>query len=385
MILAHLPTCMYDIYHFNAELSATGKKVVNLKGKYFNMPVLSHETIETVQQDGMAVHLPAAWQERLPQLERALTAEIDAALQDYPLLPFYRARQAEHVAQVYCAQLVMLASLDRHFQHSKPRLLVMADHDTDYHGPLIAFAQRHHLPVLYVPHSKTTSDIFFDYRRLKVLTHPIQGDVIKRPDGTLADQATLAFPEVLQIHTLPLKRIAKVGILLQAVSMNAIYATDMKPYLDGIRQLVGWCRDNGLAFSLRCKPSYFLISILENALQIPREELTDAVQMDMADYAVTCDLCLMYDAPTSAEIDFIARGVPVLNPVIKDMTNVEAMVADTAIIPRAGVTQTLRAATALLRDPAELDRFRRRQFAAYVVKSQDALPLRRYLGEALGE
>jgi hypothetical protein len=66
------------------------------------------------------------------------------------------------------------------------------------------------------------------------------------------------------------------------------------------------------------------------------------------------------------------------------MTNVEAMQADTTIIPRAGVTQTLRVATTLVRDPAELDRFRRRQFAAYVAKWGDALPLRRYLAEAAG-
>lgn len=384
MILTHLPTCMYDIYHFNDELAAAGCKVVDLKGKYFNMPVRADETIDTVELDTMLPHLPDTWRQLLPMLQTRLAAEIDAVLADYPVLPHYRARQADHVAQVVCAQLLMLASLDRHFQHSKPRLLVLADHDTDYHGPLIAFAQRHGLPVLYVPHSKTTSDIFFGYPKLKVLVHPVQGDLIKRPDGTLAAHGTLAFPEALQFHTLPLKPVARVGILLQAVSISAIYATDMPAYLDGLRQMVAWCRDNKLAFSLRCKPSYFLISLLEEALDIPRDELTEAVQMTMTEYAASCDLCLMYDAPTTAEIDFLVRGVPVLNPVIKDMTNVEAMVASPAIIPRAGVTQTLRMATTMLHDPAELDRFRRRQFTAYLSAFQDALPLRRYVAEALG-
>ena len=379
LLLAHLPTCMYDIRHFNGELAASGKKVVNVQGKYFNMPVAAHETIGTVDWDEVLPHLPPLWASQLPALQRALAGEIDSILAEYLHLPHFRQRQAEHLSEVYCGQLVMLALLDRHFQHSKPERLLLVDHDTDYHGPLIAFARRHQLPVLYVPHSKTTSDIFFDYPNLTCLTHPIQGDLVLRPDGRRAAQATLAFPEQFEFATLPLRPLAKVGILLQAVSLNGVYCTDLRPYLDGLKRMVDWCRDNGLAFTLRCKPAYFLISMLEEELGLDRDMLMAAVHMPMAEYAASCDLCLMYDAPTSAELEFLNRGIPVLNPVIKDMTNVEGMVADPAIIPRSSVTQALRTATTLLRDPAALDHFRRRQFAAYVTAYRDAQPLRVYL------
>ncbi len=384
LLLAHLPTCMYDIGYFNTELAASGKKVLNLKGRYFNMPVVAHETIETAPQEALLAHLPPAWQAALPELQRVLTDEIDAILQAYPLLPHYRRRQAEHVAQVYCDQLVTLALLERHFEHSQPERLLLADHDTDFHGPLLTFAQRHQLPVLYVPHSKTTSDIFFDYGNLLCLTHPIQGDVILRPDGRRAAQASLAFPEQLQFATAPLKPLARIGILLQAVSLNGIYATDLPAYIEGLKQMVAWCRQHQLQFTLRCKPAYFLISMLEQELGLEREMLLSAVQMPMSEYAASCDLCLMYDAPTSAELEFLNRGIPLLNPVVKDMSNVEAMVADPDIIPRASVSQTLRTATTLLRDPVALDHFRRRQFTAYLAAYRDAQPLRAFLDGPAG-
>lgn len=378
-IVAHMPTCMYDIHHFNQEMQASGKRIVNLDAKYFNMPVWHHETFPVARLAEMLPQLPPTMAERLSELRFALMGRLDTLLHAHIPTNHYRIRQAEHIAEIYVAQMLSYHLLQQYFGEARPSKLLMSDHDTDFHGPLISFAQSHHLPVLFVPHSKTTSDVYFKYPNITCFTHPIQGDVINTPAGRALPNVRLNFPETFQFATHKPGGIRKVALLLQVISLNGIYITRYGPYLEGVKKMVAWCRKHQLDFSIRCKPSYSIIKLLAEETGVDGVSLIETANMPMAQYAASSDLCLMYDSPTSAEMEFLTRGIPVLNPIPKPLVNIESMVCNPQVIARETMDEVLRQASLLVTDPVSLDRFRQRQFREYLNLFQNAQALRSFL------
>ncbi|MEN9864809.1 MAG: hypothetical protein RL748_399, partial [Pseudomonadota bacterium] len=378
-ILAHMPTCMYDIHYFNRETQASGKTILNLESKYFNMPVAHHQHLTIAPMAELLHTVPEAWRAALPELRQQLLHTLEKLLAPHLPINYYRIRQAEHIADIYVAQMLSLGLLNQYFGAKKPAKLLLSDHDCDFHGPLIAFAEQHHLPVLYVPHSKTTSDIFFRYKNITCYSHPIQGDVILSPDGRSVPNPKLNFPETFRFtNTMP-GPVKKVAILLQVISLNGIYVTRYGAYMDGVKRMVAWCRKMGLEFSIRCKPSYSLIKLLSEETGVDGVALVEAANLPMATYAESSDLCLMYDAPTSAELEFLTRGIPVLNPIPKPLVNIESMVCNPNVITPNVMDEVLRQATLLVQDPVALEAFRRKQTLAYVNLFQNAQPLRVFL------
>ncbi len=378
-ILTHMPTCMYDIHYFNRETQASGKKIVNLEAKYFNMPVWAHESLGVKRFAELLPTVSGEWQARLAELRMQLMTQLDTLFRAHIPINHYRIRQAEHVAEVYMSQMLAWILLNQYFAQSKPSKLLMADHDTDFHGPLIAFAEQHHLPVLFVPHSKTTSDIFFKYKNITCFTHPMQGDIILNPEGRSLHNPKLNFPEILRFGTIQLGPVRRVSLLLQVISLNGIYVTRYGPYMEGVKKMVAWCRKHDLAFTIRCKPSYSIIKLLAEETGVDGVALIEAANMPMAAYAESSDLCLMYDSPTSAEMEFLTRGIPILNPVPKPLVNIESMVANSSVIPRDTMDEILRTATNLIHDPVRLDQFRLTQFRDYVNLFHHAQALRTFL------
>lgn len=378
-ILAHLPTCMYDIHYFNREIQASGKTILNLEAKYFNMPVAHHEHLTIAPQAELLPTVPEAWRTALPEIRNQLLLALDGLLKPYLPIDYYRVRQSEHIADIYVAQMLSLGLLNQYFSVKKPARLLLSDHDCDFHGPLIGFAEQHHIPVLYVPHAKTTSDIFFRYKNLTCLTHPIQGDAILAPDGRSVNNPKLNIPESFHFVTGTTTPIKKVALLLQVISLNGIYVTRYGAYMDGVKRMVAWCRKHGLEFSIRCKPSYSLIKLLAEETGVDGVTLIETANMPMAEYAQSNDLCFMYDAPTSAELEFLTRGIAVLNPIPKPLVNVESMVCNPNVIPRDSMDEMLRVATMLLQDPLSLEAFRRKQYLAYMNLFGQAQALRVFL------
>ncbi len=379
MILTHLPTCMYDIGYFNRELAACGKIILNLDAKYFNMPVNAHQTLPVTRYEQLLPELDPELAERLPVLYSHLLARLNELLQTHIPTNHYRIRQSEHIAQVYVAQMLSWGRLNQYFAETKPAKLLLSDHDTDFHGPLIAFAEQYHLPVLYVPHSKTTSDIFFKYKNLTCYSHPIQGDVILAPDGRSVHNPKINFPESFQYINNVRPAIKKVALLLQVISLNGIYVTRYGPYMEGVKKMVAWCRKHQLEFTIRCKPSYSIIKLLSEETGVDGASLINTANLPMADYAASTDLCFMYDSPTSAELEFLTRGVPVINPIPKPLVNIESMVCNPAVIPRDTMEEMLRVATMLVQDPLAAEQFRRKQFREYLNLFENAQPLRQFL------
>ena len=93
----------------------------------------------------------------------------------------------------------------------------------------------------------------------------------------------------------------------------------------------------------------------------------------------SCDLCLMYDSPTTASINFLKQSIPVLNIVDEPFTTEEKMITNANLIPQESVEEILVRLDRFKSDPVNFFSFRNTQFHDYIQLFQNAKPLRTFL------
>lgn len=378
-ILTHLPTCFYDLQYFHTELCASGKRIVNLKSRWYDLPLPAHADIVLEPMAAGLARLEPAAAAQVAALGAALLPCLDRGLAPLLPIPAYRARQASHLASLYASQLCSYFLLERHFSMRRPSRLLLADRDMGLHGPLLSFAQKHALPVLLLPHSKTTNDMEYRYRNLVALSHPIQGAAVRDPDGRELPRFALAYPEQFTGSSAVPAPLTRIALLLNTPSASGIYFTNYQHYMAGLRQLIAWGKERGVAFDIRCKPSYTLFRLLSAELGLDPAALTACAAVPMEDYARGAQLCLMYDAPTSGAVKFLATSIPILNPVVHRLSANETSFISAAVVPRDTVAATLAQLDGFVADPVSLFRFRCGQFRQYLNLFEDARPLRAFL------
>ncbi len=378
-LLTHLPTCMYDIRHFNEEFGASGKRVINLEARLFSMPVAANESIALAEPGQLADRIDPGWHAAADRIEAALTPLLEAFFTDKIPAASYRGRQVAQIAGTCRSQWLALQLLDRHFEHDPPSRLLLSDHDTGLHGPLLAFAERRQLPVLLLPHSKTTPDLDFACRNAVALTHPIQGDHILDATGRELVRHALALPVGFSASTRFPAPTRRVALLLNAFSLGGIPFAAYRPYVGGLRQIQQWCGARGLQLDLRCKPSYAMFTLLADELGLDAAALAATAAVPMAEFAARSDLCLMFDTPTAGAMEFLDRGIPILNPLITPLTRAQAVTTHPDVVPRETIDQALRRLQTFVDDPALLHQFGMRQFQRYVALFAGARALRSFL------
>ncbi len=87
----------------------------------------------------------------------------------------------------------------------------------------------------------------------------------------------------------------------------------------------------------------------------------------------------MYDAPGPDGLEFLSRGIALLNPIARPLVNSERVACNPAVVPREGMDEILRVATMLLQDPLSLEAFCRKQYLGYVNLFGAAQALRVFL------
>ena len=375
-VLTHLPTCMYDIGYINSELRASGKGVINLRSRWFDQKVIAHENVPIAPWAQLADALPAEQIAAVDAVTGAMRALLDRRLSDWITATAYRARQVELHVNCYRAQLATYFLLEGHFAQALPSRLLLSDHDAGLHGPLRAFAQRHRVPLLVLPHSKTSGDLDFSQADTTALYHPIQGEAVHDVEGRRVKQFALDIPTELQHHTHSARPLKTVGLLLNSTSLAGVPTVDDAAFVDGIGRIVQWCEQQGLALVIRFKPGYTVIQPLAEQLGLDAEWLSTNTKGSMADFVARCDLCLMYGAPTSGAIDLLSRSVPIMNPLCGPITQAQAATVAASVVPRGEIDEILRQAAAFVADDAEFQRFRRQQFLAFASRFAETQRLR---------
>lgn len=378
-VLTHLPTCMHDVPMLEEELNASGRRILNIRAKYWDTSVPAARDVGLARKADLMKIVPDSVRETLRVLLPHVQARIDLLLQ--PCLPnaVYRERQAVQLTSLYESQLLTYLLLHDFCAGRKPRKLLLCDHDAGFHGPLIAYAEVENIPVLFFPHSKTIADIQFSAAEVRCLTHPIQGARLNDGAGQRVQQVKLAFPETLTAPTAPGRPLRTVGLLLNSLTLNGVMVTAWEPYIAGVRRIAAWCAAHGLALEVRSRPGHTIYGQLAAATGIPADALAAGMQKPLSRFVAGIDVCLMYDAPTTAELECLRNNVPILNPLPEALAKYEAVIADPAVIPRGSVEEILFLLDGMISDAANLHAFRLGQFARYAAAFADAVPLRTLL------
>ncbi|MBK7000790.1 MAG: hypothetical protein IPH35_12725 [Rhodoferax sp.] len=376
-LLTHLPTCFYDISYFIAELQASGKTNINIEPKYWSVAMAATKNINVIRfkdQQTLSDGRPA-----LDAMAKQLAEKLDSLLTPYIATPEFRIRQTIQLSNLYQSQLVSLHLLEQYFKQHKPGKMLLSDHDAGFHGPLISFAERHNIPVYLLPHSKVGHDCNFSYSNITVLTHPIHGGSPVNVVGKRLLHFSLSFPENFSGHCKMQPPLKKIGLLLNGLALNGVVFNGLMSYIDGIKQIDQWCKQHGIELSIRCRQGQTLAGILNQAIGIERGSIQAALAGSLQTFVQSIDLCLMYGAPTSASLEFLRTGVPILNPIPIPLGKAEAQWANTQVIPRASIEATLEMLDSFISDDNNLHVFCTNQFADYVSLFKQSYALRRFL------
>ncbi len=376
-LLTHLPTCFYDIDYFNAELRASGKSNINIVSKYWDVALAATKNINLIRlkdQQTLSGGQPA-----LDVIAEQLAEKLDSLLTPYIATPDFRARQASHLSNLYQSQLASAYLLEQYFKRHKPGKMLLSDHDAGFHGPLISFAEQHNIPVFLLPHSKVSHDVDFTYQNITALTHPIQGLPLVNGCQKRLLHFALSYPENFSSRSAMPPPIKKIGLLLNGLSLNGVLCTDFATYINGIKKIDQWCKQSGVELSIRCRQGQALAEILNQAIGMERVGVQSVLAGSLQSFAQSIDLCLMYDAPTSAVIEFLRTGIPILNPIPAPLSKAEALWANSAIVPRDRVEATLEMLDGFIADDNNLRVFCTNQFADYVCLFKQSRALRHLL------
>ena len=378
-VLVHVPTCMHDTQFLEQELQASGKSLFHIYPKYWGIALKADKDIKLVDISNVMEYYPEASNKLIEEFKNVLMPRLDSILSEFIKTDHHRRRQVEHMCNLYRAQFMTYQLLNIYFSSGKPKKILLSDHDAGFHGPIVSFAETHNIPVLLFPHSKTTPDIQFDRQAVTVLTHPIQGQAIFDSKQKRTHNVPLAYPEDFSSNSRAPQPLKAVGLLLNAVSLNGVMVSDFKPYVDGIRKIVDWCQEHHLKLAVRGRPGFSLNFLLERNSGLDVEAMKANTAMPLAAFAASIDVCLMYDAPTTAELEFLRNGVPILNPIVDPLSKYEAVISNTHIIPQSDIQDTLYTLASFLDDPLNLHAFRMGQFSDYVGLFRNAKSLRSLL------
>jgi hypothetical protein len=306
-ILTHLSACFDDIGYFGDEISAAGKPVVNLESKHWNVELPGSQQIGLTDVQNVVAELEPELQDQLDQFAWTLHEAVERLLTPHIKLANYRARQVDHIVHQYRAQLVAYFELQRFFEDTVPSKLLLSERDTGFHGPLVSFAEERSLPVILLPPSKAGSDIEFTYGSILVLSHPMQGRVIYNPNRRPVRTLPISYVESFTSTSAVGAGLRTASLLLNALSSNGIPYASCDLYLDGIKRIVAWCIDNGVILKIRCKPGASIVRLLSAALGIDAGMLARNAEATIEDHARDCDLCLMYELPSTDALLFSAQ------------------------------------------------------------------------------
>lgn len=381
VLLSHLPTCFYDHAHFEQALldhvADGGGVCMNLPAPHYDVPLprLNSAPLQALEQARQQLGASAC--AAIDAAAETLETVMREALTPLVASPRYRDPQARALAAGWRRLLVFSALLRRRFDVQPPRRMLLSNHDTGLHGPLLSLARRHRARVVLVPHSKIFNAPVPAVPGLDLhcAAHPMQGVPAWNAQGQAVVAHALAFPEALGWTAERPRPLRTLGVLLSGVSYNGLCGADLPRYVAGLAQLREWAAQRDVALRIRCKPSEPLVALLTAGLKVSADALFADMAGSLSDFIRGCDLCLSYDMPTSASVELLRGGVPTLHVVLRPQLLEEQALVNVSLVPRVFMSELLDRLNHFHADPVNLWTLGRDQFQAYVRAWAGARPL----------
>ena len=377
-LLVHLPTCFYDIEYFQQEILATGRPLIAIKSRIHDLSFPGVSTVGLIDGELVLSNFPEVTNNTISHYCQLLREALIELLLPYMGYPHYLERLTDNFVKIYKSQLITYFELNRYFGKNPPLRIILSDTSMGYHDPLVGFAEKFSIPVTLLPHAKTTFDIEHTYRNITALSHPIQSHEICNGSGRVVFSQKIAYPENFNGASITVS-LRTISLLLNTLTLHGVYFSSIDPYFSGIRVLVEWCNQNDIVLKIRSRPDYLINELLITKSGIDPRLLIENRAESLEQHAQNCDLCLMYDQPTSASLYFLRNSIPVLNPIPEVLTPGELSIKNAILTPSESIASTLQKLTRFKENSLSFTSFKEKQFRDYLVLFQNAQTLRRYL------
>lgn len=377
-LLVHLPTCFYDFEYFQQEIFATGRPLIAIRSRIHDLSFSGVPTVGLIDKDLVLSNFSEVTNDTISLFCQILKKTLLELLLPYIKFLPYLDRLTDNFVRIYESQLVSYFDLSRCFEKNLPSRVILSDASMGYHDPLVSFAEKYSIPVTLLPHAKTIFDIEHTYLNITALTHPIQSHEICNGSGYVVFSQKIAYPENFSGTSITVS-LRTISLLLNTLTLHGVYFSGVEPYFSGIRVLVDWCNKNDIVLKIRSRPDYLINKLLISKSGIDPRLLIENRAESLEQHAQNCDLCLMYDQPTNASLDFLRKSIPVLNPTPEMLTPSEARIENASLTPPESIESTLLKLTRFKANSLSFTSFKERQFRDYLVLFQNAQPLRCYL------
>lgn len=381
----HLPTCFYDSKYYEQEINAVSANFLNFGSMDYgpliwSVPLPSLRTVGLCSAEEVLKQLPASQTDAISQTTANICSVLSEIYSSFVRTQEYADRQANYLAKQYESQMIFYCRLVSEFSALPPLKLVLSNHDAGFHGPLTSFARKLGIPVVLLPHSKIFNwPVTTSYPNTIALTHPLQEETIRTVDGAPVASHLIAFPESQSNSCQPPQSLSRIGLIINDLSGGGYTLVRTDEYSEGLRTILAWCQSRNIHCKPRVRPGGTCFSWLINSVGFDNSELAIYSLGSIADFAKDCDICVMYDCPTSGAIDLLKRSIPIIHTVFRPLCSRESGISNTKIIPQEFIEDTLTRLECYRTNPQELFVFRTRQFALYAASFRDSKPLRMFL------
>jgi len=377
--LVHLPTCIYDGPYFSSELRASGRRFINVRSQYWDVDIQADRHLGLADPIAVLETFDRRMRTAVEAFTEAMRAAAQHFLAPFFAIPNFRDRQAEHLALKYRSQLISYMGLQRCFRDMSLGRLVISNHDTGLHGPLIAFAEERGSQVVMLPHSKVSMDVEFRCTNLVLLTHPIQGQPAYNPDRRIIEHHAIRYPENFYGTSARNTPLRVISLVLNDTATRGILVAPTDAYFAGIGQIVEWAKRNDIVLKVRVRPGGSVIRLLSKLFDMDATALTRQLGESMEEHVQTCDLCLMYETPTSACLHFLRNSIPILNPILSEHVGAPRSLLHPDLIQAESIPVTLSRLDGFIAEPLAMQEYGFNQFSSYLRLFREAKTLRTLL------
>lgn len=299
--LTHIPTSYQHGKFYTNEIARNFKRNVDLPSVGWDFSV----------QRNFNAMLPITklehnehWLKAKIYEDRAFTI-LDDCLSKLPIHRRAAALQAESIARRCFIQGINYLGFMQTFESWKPHIIV-TDHDTGDHGPLYSAAVEHGLQITVLPHSAYPNFTVPHESGVTAIDQSGHNTMVQTIFGERIKTKSVNFG--LNKNKRKRDRLKVVCLLLNDMTSWSKFYVDLKDISCYYNQLSSLCNKFGLELLVRAKPSGSGLRVLASALGVTHTDLQKIAQVPLCDIADLSDLCISYDLPTTAGIDFLKSG-----------------------------------------------------------------------------
>lgn len=376
-LLCHLPTCFSDADYIVQELRVSGLTLGILTPQFYDIPMGDLETSGLCSLSEVRAQINADDLLAINGLEEAVKVVIRQHLLVFMTQPGYLETQVNAFWEIIEAHCLLFFWLEKCFGLHPPKQMLLSNHDATIHGALMAFAERHRISVILVPHAK----VFNHYLLLThgqfplCLHHGLQDGPCVDIAGRVMPSGRLRYPGMWLQDLADSPKLETIGIILNALSFGGY----VEEYIAGLKSIQNWAKSNNVGLRWRVRPKETPLLLIADRLALSAEQLSIDEQGSVLEFGRGCDICIGYDQPTSGLHDLLREGIAVIQAEVRHLARAEWSIVDSQVAPRVAVPELLERLNLMHKNPDFFQSYRHKQYQAAIASQHGAQVMQYWL------